>query len=207
MPKVVLEGRRVVNNVQKSSSLFLFKTLFTIMLTIVCIFTRGGSYFFDTTNLLILESLVIGIPAFMLALERNSQQIKGRFMFNIIKTALSAACATVIFVIALLIFRSFDIFSLQDESVFSTMTIYAVLTTGFAMLFRMIKPVNAFRGVMYVVMATLAIFMIVYFPDLFHMVALMNEVHYLMVILMAFMGYALISLFENLLSKIKLTTD
>ncbi|MBR4418740.1 MAG: HAD-IC family P-type ATPase [Clostridia bacterium] len=207
MPKVVLEGRRVVNNVQKSSSLFLFKTLLTIMLTIVCIFSNNGSYFFDTSNLLLLEGFVIGIPAFMLALERNSQQINGRFMYNIIKTALSAANVAVLFVIALLLFRSFGIFDLANGEVFRTMTIYAVLTTGFAMLYRMIRPCNAFRGVLIVVMFSLALFMIIYFPWLFNMVHLMNEVHYLMVFLMAFMGYALISLFEGLLSRIKLSTD
>lgn len=207
MPKVVLEGRRVVNNVQKSSSLFLFKTLLTIMLTIVCIFFNHGSYYFDTTNLLILESMVIGIPAFMLALERNSQQIKGRFMFNIIKTALSAATVAVLFVIALSLFKYFNIFDLQNEKVFSTMTIYAVLTTGFAMLFRMIRPCNVFRGIMYIVMFIISLFLIIYFPYLFHMVNLTNEVHYLMVMLMAFMGYALIALFDGLLSQIKLSTD
>ncbi len=206
MPKVVLEGRRVVNNVQKSSSLFLFKTLLTIMLTIACVFINNGSYFFDTANLLILEMMVIGIPGFMLALERNNQQIKGKFMFNIIKTSFSAAAVAVIFVSALLIFRFFDIFNLQDPDIFSTMTIYAVLTTGFAMLFRMIKPFNVFRGIMYVSVFVISLLAICYFPDMFHMVALTNEVHYLMVMLMAFMGYALISLFDGLLSQIKLST-
>lgn len=207
MPKVVLEGRRVVNNVQKSSSLFLYKTLLTIMLMVVCIFTNHGTYFFDTTNLLLLESMVIGIPGFMLALERNSQQIKGKFMFNIIKTALSAAIVAVIFVVSLLFFRFFNLLNLQDPEVFSTMTIYAILTTGFAMLFRMIRPCNAFRGVMFVVMIVLSVFMIIYFPSMFHMVNLTNETHYLLVMLMAFMGYALIALFDGLFSKIKLTTD
>ncbi len=206
MPKVVLEGRRVVNNVQKSSSLFLFKTLLTIMLTIACIFVNSGSYFFDTANLLILETMVIGIPAFMLALERNSQQIKGKFMFNIIKTSLSASLVAVLFVITLLIFRFFNIFDLQDPNIFSTMTIYAVLTTGFAMLFRMIKPVNVFRGVMFVVVAVLSLLAIIYFPELFHMTSLTNELHYMMVMLMIFMGYALIALFDGLLSQVKLTT-
>ncbi|MBS7401256.1 MAG: HAD-IC family P-type ATPase [Eubacteriales bacterium] len=206
MPKVVLEGRRVVNNVQKSSSLFLFKTLLTIMLTIVCVFFNEGLYFFDTTNLLILESMVIGIPGFMLALERNSQQIKGKFMFNIIKTSLSAAIVAVLFVVALMIFRFFDIFDLSSDDIFRTMTVYAVLTTGFAMLYRMIRPVNVFRGIMFVVMVVLSLFLIGYFPDLFGMIKLTNEVHYLMVMLMAFMGYALTALFDGLLSQIKLST-
>ena len=207
MPKVVLEGRRVVNNVQKSSSLFLFKTLLTVMLAAICVFTNNGLYFFDTTNLLLLESMVIGIPGFMLALERNSQQIKGKFMFNILKISLSAALVAVIFVGALMLFRFFGVFDLQDSNIFRTMTIYAVLTTGFAMLYRMIRPFNIFRGIMFVVVAVLSVLLIVYFPNWFGMVALTNEVHYLMVILMAFMGYALTALFDGLLSRIKLSTD
>ena len=206
MPKVVLEGRRVVNNVQKSSSLFLFKTILTIMLTMICIFVNNGSYFFDTSSLLLLEMMVIGIPGFMLALERNSQQIKGKFMFNIIKTSLSAAIVAALFVSALLFFRFFNIFDLQDPDTFRTMTIYAVLTVGFAMLFRMIKPANIFRGVMFVTMVTLSVLAIVYFPNWFNMVSLVNEVHYLLVMLMAFMGYALTAMFDDLFSKIELTT-
>ena len=206
MPKVVLEGRRVVNNVQKSSSLFLFKTLLTIMLTIICCFVNNGSYFFDTSNLLILEMMVIGIPGFMLALERNSQQIKGKFMFNIIKTSLSAAAVAVLFVSALLFFRFFDILDLQDPNIFRTMAIYAVLTVGFAMLFRMIKPINIFRGIMFVTVVTLSVLAIIYFPNWFGMEKLINEVHYLMVMLMAFMGYALIALFDGMLSQIKLSS-
>ncbi len=206
MPKVVLEGRRVVNNVQKSSSLFLFKTMLTIMLAFVCVFFNNGLYFFDTANLLILETMVIGIPAFMLALERNSQQIKGKFMFNILKSSLSAALVAALFVVTLMIFKFFNVFDLQDPQVYKTMTIFAVLTTGFAMLYRMIRPVNVFRGIMYVVVVVLSVLLIVYFPDMFHMVPLVNETHYLMVMLMAFMGYSLTALFYGMLSKIELST-
>ncbi len=206
MPKVVLEGRRVVNNVQKSSSLFLFKTLLTIMLTCLCIFTSGGEYFFNTSNLLVLEIFIIGVPAFMLALERNSQQINGNFMFNILKTALASALVAVFFVGLLLLFRMFDVFALNDSDTFKTMLIYAVLSTGFAMLFRMIRPVNIYRGILYVTMLVLSLLLVGFFPDWFKMVSLTSETHILMVMLMAFMAYALISLFDKMLSAIKLTT-
>ncbi|MBO4726472.1 MAG: hypothetical protein J5598_02625, partial [Clostridia bacterium] len=161
---------------------------------------------FETSNLLILEMMVSGIPGFMLALERNSQQIKGKFMFNIIKTSLSAAAVAVLFVSALLFFRFFDILDLQDPNIFRTMAIYAVLTVGFAMLFRMIKPINIFRGIMFVTVVTLSVLAIIYFPNWFGMEKLINEVHYLMVMLMAFMGYALIALFDGMLSQIKLSS-
>lgn len=206
MPKVVLEGRRVVNNVQKSSSLFLFKTLLTIMLTCLCIFTSGGQYYFNTSNLLVLEIFIIGVPAFMLALERNSQQINGNFMFNILKTALSAALVAVLFVGLLLLFQMFGVFDLGNPETFNTMLIYAVSCTGFAMLYRMIKPINIYRGILYVTMMVIAILLIAFFPDWFKMVNLTSETHMLMVLLMVFMAYALISLFDKMLSAIKLTT-
>lgn len=207
MPKVVLEGRRVVNNVQKSSSLFLFKTIFTIMLTCLCIFTNNGTYFFNPSSLLILEGLVIGLPSLMLALERNSQQINGKFLFNIIKNSLSAALVVVLFVGALLLSRGLGTFDLADPKVFETMTIYAVLTTGFAMLYRMIKPINLYRGVLYVCVAILSLSLLISFPGLFNMVKLENETHILLVALMLFIAYALISLFDDLLSHIKLSTN
>lgn len=213
MPKVVLEGRRVVNNVQKSSSLFLFKTLFTMMLACICIFANNGTYFFDTSNLLILESFIIGLPAFMLALEHNNQQINGKFLYNILRTSLAAALSVVIFVGALLLFRLFGIFNLTAtldltaDNVTLTLMIYATLTTGFAMLYRMIRPLNAYRGVMFVAMVAISLFLVFELPDLFGMVVLNNDVHVLLVVLMIFMAYALISLFENLFTKMKLTVE
>ena len=105
-------------------------------------------------------------------------------MFNIIKTSLSAAAVAALFVGALLFFQFFDIFDLQDEKIFRTMAIYAVLTVGFAMLFRMIRPANIFRGIMYVTVVTLSVLAIIYFPNWFGMEKLTNEVHYLMVMLM-----------------------
>ena len=150
-----------------------------MLIAFVCVFFNNGLYFFDTANLLILETMVIGIPAFMLALERNSQQIKGKFMFNILKSSLSAALVATIFVVTLMIFKFFNIFDLQDPQVYKTMTIFAVLTNGFEMLYRMIRPVNVFRGIMYIVVVILSVLLIVYFPDMFHMVPLVNETHYL----------------------------
>ena len=203
MPKVVLEGGRVVNNVQKSSSLFLFKTLFTIMLACLCIFTNHGEYFFDTSNLLILECFIIGVPAFMLALEHNSQQINGKFLFNILKNAFSSAIVVVLFVGVLQIFRLFGLFNLEE--ICNTMYIYVALTVGFAMLYRMVRPVNPYRGIMYLVMVGVALFLVIDFPGWFGMKTLTEEVHILLVIIMAFAAYALISLFDGLLSRIKLS--
>lgn len=86
MPKVVREGRQVVNNIQNSSSLFLMKTTMTIFTTILMIIL-GQSYPFEPKNLYIIEFMVIGIPSFVLALRSNTDLIQGRFISNtLIKT-------------------------------------------------------------------------------------------------------------------------
>lgn len=83
MPKVVEEGRRVINNIQRSSSMFLMKTLFTIFLTLFVIFSNifGSkmSYPFTPKHLMIMETFCIGIPSAILALQPNKSQIKGHF--------------------------------------------------------------------------------------------------------------------------------
>ena len=86
MPKVVREGRQVVNNIQNSSSLFLMKTTMTVFTTLLMIIL-GQAYPFEPKNLYIIEFLVIGIPSFVLALRTNHDLIKGRFITNtLIKT-------------------------------------------------------------------------------------------------------------------------
>jgi cation-transporting ATPase E len=81
MPKVVKEGRQVVNNIQNSSSLFLMKTTMTIFTTVLMIIL-GLGYPFEPKNLYIIEFMVIGIPSFVLALRTNTDLIKGKFISN-----------------------------------------------------------------------------------------------------------------------------
>lgn len=81
MPSVVAEGRRVVNNIQNSSSLFLMKTTMTIFTTLLMI-CLGQEYPFEPRNLYLIEFLVIGLPSFFLALKPNKDLITGRFISN-----------------------------------------------------------------------------------------------------------------------------
>ncbi len=87
MPKVVAEGRQVVNNIQNSSSLFLMKTCMTIGTTILLLFLPY-SYPFQPSHLYAVEFFVNGAPAFLLALKPNAKRIKGSFLKNILKHTL-----------------------------------------------------------------------------------------------------------------------
>ena len=94
MPKVVQEGRRVINNIQKTSTLFLVKTIFSILLAVLYIVLglQSGnikmSYPFAAKHLYMIEWFVIGIPAAFLALQPNRDIVKGKFLPNVIKSTL-----------------------------------------------------------------------------------------------------------------------
>ena len=84
MPLVVQEGRRSINNLQRSSSLFLVKTIFSALIGVLFIFINY-SYPFRPIQQTLISSLTIGIPSFILALEPNRDRIRGKFIFNVIK--------------------------------------------------------------------------------------------------------------------------
>ena len=94
MPEVVYEGRRVINNVQKSSSLFLMKTFFSMILSLIFIFA-GQAYPFSPKQLILIELFVIGLPSFFLALQPNNKLVKGKFLPTIIRNALPGSIVMV----------------------------------------------------------------------------------------------------------------
>jgi len=103
MPDVVMEGRRVINNVTKTSSLFLMKTLMSILLAILFMIMRQP-YPFRTHHLLFLEMFVIGLPSLALALQPNFGRIKGNFLANVTGRAIPGGFAIVISVIAMQVY-------------------------------------------------------------------------------------------------------
>ena len=152
MPSVVAEGRRVVNNIQKSSSLFLMKTLFTIMLAIIFLILPG-EYPFKTTHIMLLELAVIGIPSFFLALQPNTDAIKGRFLANLLSKSIPAAIIMVLNVVAIYFFDR--IYGTNGE--FVTMASLAITCAGLLVLFKLSKPFDAFRGTLFAAMLALIV--------------------------------------------------
>ena len=150
MPSVVAEGRRVINNVQKSSSLFLMKTLFTILLSIFCLIIKTN-YPFTTKQVLLLEILVIGIPSFFLALQPNNERIKGKFLINVLSKSLPSAIILFLNVLACYFFDRL----LGTNGQFQTMASIAITVVGLFILYRICKPFDVFRGIMFAAMLTL----------------------------------------------------
>lgn len=141
MPEVVLEGRRVVNNIQRSASLFLVKNIFSFLLSVASVVFMF-TYPLEPSQVSLISMFTIGVPAFFLALEPNKNMIKGHFLTNVLLKALPAALTDALAVAALVIFgRTFDVSS-TDISTAATMLLAIV---GFMILYKSSAPMNKIR--------------------------------------------------------------
>ena len=164
MPKVVFEGRRVINNIQNSSSLYLMKTLFTTIFAIISIFT-WANYPFKTNNLMLLEFFVIGIPTFCLSLQPNKNRVQGRFLSTVMSRAIPCALILVAAVMS-----SRIVTNLQPqyfENLYEELSVYIITFAGLVMLFRICQPLNVFRAALFCLMVALCITGLAVMPDLF----------------------------------------
>lgn len=145
MPLVVQEGRRSINNLQRSSSLFLVKTIFSALIGVLFIFLNY-SYPFQPIQQTLISSLTIGVPSFILALEPNRDRLRGRFIINVIRTSLPAALTMTVNILALCALSG--PLGLIDGEI-STLAVILTSMTGFLMLFKVCTPFNGLRGVLF----------------------------------------------------------
>ena len=150
MPRVVQEGRRVVNNVQKVATLFLTKTIFSFLLSLVILamnymFNRPIKFPIASNQLIIIELLAIGIPAFFLALEQNNNIIKGNFLANVLKKALPGALVVVISILTIYSFET----SLSLNNKVSTMSTIVAAFACLMVLYRVCKPFTVPRRILF----------------------------------------------------------
>ena len=144
MPSVVAEGRRVINNIERSASLYLVKNIFTFILAITTlIFTIPYPY--SPAQLSLVNAITIGIPSFILAMEPNEDRISGHFLGNVLRRALPAALADYLLVLGVMLF--YLAFHLEDDML-STISTGVMGVVGLMMVFRTSKPFNTLRIVM-----------------------------------------------------------
>lgn len=143
MPDVVLEGRRVVNNIERSASLFLVKNIFSVLLAVFSlIFTI--TYPLEPAQISLISMFTIGTPGFLLALEPNKERIKGHFMKKVLLRALPAGLTDVLTVGTLVICG--QVFHLADGDVATAATMILAVV-GFMILIKLSHPFNAFKSV------------------------------------------------------------
>ena len=141
MPYVVYEGRQVVNNIQRSASLFLVKNIFSLLMAIFsAIFAI--TYPLEPSQISLISMFTIGLPGFLLALEPNRNRIEGNFMANVMLKALPAGLTDVLSVGALVICG--QVFNLPSEDIATAGTMLLAVV-GFMIIIKISHPFNKMK--------------------------------------------------------------
>ena len=168
MPLVVQEGRRSINNLQRSSSLFLQKTIFSALIGVLFIFINY-TYPFEPIQQTLISSLTIGVPSFILALEPNRDRLRGKFIFNVLKMCIPAAL-TMTANIVLLCALSGPLGLAPQEM--STLAVILTSLTGFIMLFKVCTPFNSLRGFLFGGLLAVFVVALLFLGQFFSLVSL-----------------------------------
>lgn len=165
MPSIVNEGRRVINNVERSSALFLNKTIFSFLLMLLLIMIKM-QFPIQPIHLTFTSSLVIGIASFVLAMEPNKNKIKGKFLHNIMKKVIPSGLALTFGILFLILLRKYGHFNVSEEIYATTITV-TIFSIFMILLYNISKPFNMTRGILFVsilVIAGLCLLIMPMFP-------------------------------------------
>ncbi len=167
MPNVVAEGRRTINNIERSSSLYLVKTIYSVLLSILFIFLNI-EYPFEPIQLTLIGALTVGFPSFVLALQPNKNIIKGNFTLNIIARAIPSAFCVIMNIVAMAVLSNWIDFS----SEFSTICVYLTALSCLLLVIRLSLPLNLLRGAMLAISISGILIGCLLFVDFFSFVRL-----------------------------------
>lgn len=163
MPSVVLEGRRVVNNIERSASLFLVKNIFSFLLSLFSM-AFMITYPLEPSQISMVAMFTIGIPAFLLAMEPNKKMIEGHFLTNVLLKALPTGLTDVLIVGFLTVFG--QTFGMSNEEISTAATLLLAIV-GLMILFKISKPMNVFRWIVWSAMVAGLLFCVIFLKNLF----------------------------------------
>lgn len=181
MPGIVGEGRRVINNIQRSAALFLVKNILSFGLSLLTIFT-DQPYPFAPFHLTLVGALTIGVPSFFLALEPNYDRVQGKFLPTVLRQALPGGLTNVFSVLLAQQVASALGFSLPDTQTLCT-AVFAFV--GLLVLHKLCRPFGLFRAVLWGVLAGALVFCFLVLPGFFQLHLTRQEGLLVLLVLMA----------------------
>lgn len=153
MPAVVAEGRRSINNLQRSASLFLVKTVFSAVLALLCALIPP--YPFQPVQMSLISTAIIGIPSFVLALEPNHERVRGSFLGNVLARSMPGSIAVILAVgVASGVLERFGLSRMEV----STVCVLLTCLVGFSLIVRISLPLNALRSALLLVVVGIIAF-------------------------------------------------
>ena len=163
MPKVVAEGRRVINNIERAASLFLVKNIFSFLLAIISLFA-SFPYPLKPIQLSLISALTIGVPSFFLALEPNHALVKGKFIPNVLRRAFPGGLTDLGIILGVEVFTMAFAFSVDE---LSTMSAILMAFIGLLVLYQVCKPFDWKRRIIWGTMAVATLVSVTGFGDSF----------------------------------------
>lgn len=163
MPAIVAEGRKTINNIQRSAALYLTKTIYSTLLAIIFVFLPIN-YPFEPIQLTLIGSLSIGLPSLILALEPNINRVKGSFLGNVLRMAIPGGLLVVTNVIAAEVMGLVTFAGVEQRC---TMAVYALAIAAAIQLYKVCMPFNRIRRVMYITFVSIFIFAAIFIKDFF----------------------------------------
>ncbi len=171
LPSVVAEGRRVINNLQRTSSLFLVKTMFSMTTTLVflilfAILGKEFKYPFEATHFQLWSLINIGLSSFFLALEPNQEPLKGSFIGSILRKAVPGFATIIISVASIYMIHIFQDNTIQYTGVYemhtaATMSVIVFTVLGLVVLLKICLPFNKYRAIVFAGAATVEVSLLV----------------------------------------------
>ena len=163
MPKIVNEGRRVINNVKNSSALYIMKTLLILTLSVFCL-TSQTTYFFETNNMLMFEFFVSALPSTVLSLQPNNARVKGKFIPYVLSRAIPGAITMALGIITLYVLRNLPVaeeFGLvangAETHEYHALMMMVLTFCGLVMLYRICQPFNIVRAGLFLLSTALCV--------------------------------------------------
>lgn len=206
MPAIVGEGRRVINNIQLSASLFLMKTVFTIFLSITVlllnVFGIDMTYPFSPSNLMIMEIFIIGLPATILALQPNLNRVKGGFMANVLLKSLPGAFCLYIVVMVCYLLGTIGFFGIDisyETISYLTVSTLVMYFSAITVLYDVCLPFNIFRTFVYILSLALTIVFTFFLPQTLTGLDVysLNKIQWLIFLVLGFVSPTILVIFSN----------
>lgn len=187
MPSVVQEGRRVINNIERSAALYLVKNIFSFVLAFITLFATLP-YPFTPAQLSLVSALTIGVPSFVLAMEPNKNRVTGHFMRNVITRALPAALTDIVLIVGILLF--YVAFKL-DVGALSSICTAVMGMVGLLMVHETSKPYNKIRTAMMIFVCVGFVFSFLFLKTFFTISALAWSDALILIVFLALAGPAM----------------
>lgn len=197
IPSIIKEGRRTINNIERSATLFLAKTTYAFLLVLIFMFI-SFNYPFQPIQLTLTNFFTIGVPSFILALEPNNNRIKGNFLTNVLSKSLPASLTIVLNIIILAVLG--NLFKLTNNQI-STLCVLMTGFTGFLLLFKICYPLNKLRLFLIVSLIIGFIVTVVGFKKFFSL-TILNLKMFVFILILVFISTIIFSLMSVFVDRI-----